>query len=760
MSRPGASRRLPAVAAVALVLSLAQPAALRAQEGACDPGEREVRALEFVGNTTFPDRELALRVSTTPSDLSRRLLRVTGTRRCLDPVELGRDVSRLRLYYRRRGFYEAAIDTTVVPAGEQAVRVRFRIAEGAPVVVDSVALLGIDSLTADARRAVLAAVTLAPGQRFDQERMRATSDTIRARLRDRGYPRVDVAEESNVRFAERRAFVGFTVVPGPLAYIAGVDVRAEPVAGKGQQIPDDVVRRLAGIRPGALYRESELAAAHRALYGTSAYRHVDVRTVADSGAPDSLRVLVDLREDLMRQLDTEVGWATLDCLRARALYADRNFLSGARRLEVTGTVSKLGYGYPLDQAKALCYEPVLRRDRPFSDTLHYFVGATLRQPAFRGTRLTPAFSVYRERRGEYLAYLRSTLLGGEASAVRDVRANASLRLAYNLEYGRTVAQPALLCFIFSRCDAESRRQFSERDRPLAVASAALGRLRTDNVVAPTRGDRIQLELRSASRLIGSDRTLEFTKGWLDAGWYRPLPGQGTLALRVRLGAVLGSSLSFGDSVRYVPPQERLYAGGATSVRGFQQNELGALVYIAEDVPDTTTRGGERVLEMGSTRIRRVVPTGGNALVVANVDWRIRSPFYPELLQWTLFADAGEVWTRERGRQGLGFRTLKWTPGAGVRVLTFVGPVQMNVAYNPYARPAGAVFWDAPVTTDGEQATAPLFCVSPGNSLGVTIDASGRPVAQEEGACPATFRPSQSRSFLQRLTFTFSIGPDF
>ncbi|HYD52640.1 MAG TPA: POTRA domain-containing protein, partial [Gemmatimonadaceae bacterium] len=397
-----------------VLLALLAPAVARGQDPSCEAGAPEVRALEFEGNATFPDRELALRVSTTPSSLARRILRVFGARRCLDREELALDIARLQVFYRRRGFFETRVDTLVTQAGGDAVRVRFRVAEGAPVLMDSVVVQGADSLAPEARRAVLGAIRLAPGQRFDQDRIRETSDSIRARLRDRGFPRADVALETNVEYAARRARVGFTVVPGQLAHLGRVEVRVEPIEGRSQQIAEPVVRRIAGLREGSLYRESELAAAHRNLYGTSAYRHVDVRTAIDSAHPlgDSLRVLIDLREDLTRQLDTEAGWGTLDCFRARAQYVDRNFLSGARRLELTSQVSKIGFGYPLDQAKSLCGR-ALRRD-DFSDTLHYFVGATLRQPAFRGTRFTPAFSLYRERRGEYLAFLRSTLIGGEA----------------------------------------------------------------------------------------------------------------------------------------------------------------------------------------------------------------------------------------------------------------------------------------------------------------------------------------------------------
>jgi outer membrane protein insertion porin family/translocation and assembly module TamA len=227
--------------------------------------------------------------------------------------------------------------------------------------------------------------------------------------------------------------------------------------------------------------------------------------------------------------------------------------------------------------------------------------------------------------------------------------------------------------------------------------------------------------------------------------------------------VLGKSLSFGDPVGFVPPQERLYAGGAQSVRGYQQNELGELIYIAENAPKQTGTGDTVTFQVTGDPVRRVVPIGGNSLVVANIELRIRSPFLPELVQYALFADAGDVWQRGRTvgvvdhkASSLWLNGLKWTPGVGLRALTPVGPFQINVAYNPFPRPLGAIYYDVPPDANG---FAPLYCVSPGNS----IPAVKGPRGYEQvsgGTCPSTFAPEQSRAFLSRLTWTFSIGPDF
>jgi outer membrane protein assembly factor BamA len=752
-----AVRSVAGAVAVTLLSASAVPGAVRAQDLACDPGDREVRWLEFDGNRAFSDRELALKIYTTPSDIARRATRIFGRRRCLDSRALRADVLRLQTFYRTKGYYDAKVDTVVTGLGRSSVGVSFRIEEGQPVRIDSLLVAGLDSLNRDDRAAVLAAVGLRVGDVFDRERLESAVRGIRSQLWNRGYPRGDVLRD--YRRNGRSASLELTVLPGRRARLGPIRLDVDTTealrpgeVGHRQQIPRPVVLRIAALREGELYRERDLVVAQRNLYQTNAYRHVDVRIAPDSLQPpgDSIIIVeIELREDLMRQVDAQIGWATLDCFRVWTQYTDKNFLRGARRLELTAQSSKLGYGYPTRFARSLC-RGNLRND-PFSDTLHYFVGATLRQPAFLGTRFTPAFSLYRERRGEYIAYLRSTLIGGEASATRELRGGIPLRLAYTFEYGRTQAEPGMLCAVFNRCDSESRRVI-QANLPLAVASAALARVRTDNQVSPSRGSVVRLELRSSSRLLGSDADLQFNKGTIDAAWYRPLRG-GTLAARLRLGAVVGTRLSFDENVRFfVPPQERLYAGGATSVRGFQQNELGRLVYIAQDPPDTVVVGGDTTFTVDAARrVLRRVPVGGNSLVVGNIDYRFRTPFLPDLLQLSVFTDAGEVWNRGDSRQRFGFERLRWTPGVGLRVFSPVGPVQVNAAYNPYPYPFGPIYYDAPPVGG----RAPLYCVSPQNGLPVT---DGQ---QAEGECRGdTFRPARQANFFSRLTFTFSIGPDF
>ena len=769
---PDAPNRRRCRLALTTLLLAALPASALAQGLECDgtEGEREVRSLEFRGNESFSSRDLALRVSTTPSDFLQRRLHLFGTRRCLDSDALRLDVGRLRVFYQRHGFYDATVDTSVVADPSGGVHVAFLIVEGQPVLIDSLRMSGLDS----AVRSLVdtSQLRLKKGERFDRTVLQATIDTIKTRLRDNGFPRADVAGSFTVLREEHHATVGLDVLAGSRARIGQVRVFNQPLPGEDPKLGERTIQRLALVRTGDIYRERDLTDTQRALYQTDLFTNVEVRLAPDSVQPpgDSL-VIVDLllRENYLRQVSTEIGWSVLDCFKERTQYVDKNFLGEARRFELTGQVSKVGFGDPTRIGDGNLCAPAIRDD-PFSERLNYFVSTSLRLPTLLGFRTSPSLTIYSERRSEYQAYLRTTLVGGEASLTRDIARGVPMRLAYSLELGRTDASPALLCALFSRCDSESRAFITDRNRRLAVASAHVERVRTDNPFVPRSGTIARFDARTAFRELGSDPQIQFAKGLTDFAFYRPLSPSVTFAARVRLGTVLGRTLSFGDSTGFIPPEERLYAGGASSVRGFQQNALGDLTYIAESAPDTIRGAGDTLyfaLGAGpdSQAVRRVVPLGGNSLIVGNFELRIRSKFFPELLQYTVFADAGDVWqrgtvigSRTHKASALFLNGLRWTPGVGVRVFTPVGPFQANVGYNPFPRPKGAIYYDAP--PDPATGFAPLYCVSPGNRIPAVPNPRGVYEQVPGATCPTSFVPEQKNSFLSRLTFTFSIGPDF
>jgi outer membrane protein assembly complex protein YaeT len=724
---------------------VAMPIAARAQDVACEVGRAEVRRLDFEGNDTFSDDELSARVLTTPSSVAKRYLRIVGTPRCYPSVGLGPDVRALTQFYKNNGFYNTRVDTLVRKVGSNAVAVTFRIVEGLPIVLDSLTITGLDSIPRSSE--VLANLQLHKGGRFSLLAMLTDEDSIVSRLRNDGYPHAAVYPASSVQLQQHRATVALDVSPGPRARIGVIAVHSVGVDGGRGEIDSAVVLRLLGFRSGDWFSDRALVGAQRNLYQLGAYRHVGISTDTTWQHGDTLAdVLVDLREDYMRQLHTEEGWATLDCGLVNAQYSDKNFLDDAHHLELNGRASKLGWGSPMASRftrQNFCYRRYLDNDSIASSTVNYYLGATLSEPSLFGSHWVPSYSLYSERRGEYEAYLRRTDIGGEAAATRTIGLGMPLRFAYTMELGQTLAQPAVLCLVFVRCDPASQAEAQQRQR-LAILSSSLQRTHIDNLVNPTSGSSLAGELRFSQPWIGSDDSLSFVKGTFDGSFYYPVSSGIVVATRLRLGAIGGGKLP--------PQQERLYAGGATSVRGFQQNELGSVVYLLDSsqVSFQTVNDTTYYTAKPGVRAQRTIPVGGNQLVVANAELRLRDPFFPDLLQYVLFTDAGDVWTRQPGVRHLGFTRLFVTPGVGIRVFSPVGPISVNAGYNPYGSPGSPAYFP--------DRTGTLVCVSPG-APAVTVGPAGT-VTQGVADCPATFYQPRRNSFLKKIALTISIGTGF
>jgi len=771
----GHRRALLALGFVVAALSLAAPTTGSAQDIACDRRDMEVVGVEFVGNHAFTDAQLAIGLVTTPSSWFRRVIRI-GTRRCLDTLEVKRDPIRLLYFYSQHGFTGTKVGARVDTVRKSAVHVVFGIQEGDPIIVKDLTITGLDSVPRSDR--IIRDLPIKAGERFDKIAMEASRDTILRRLRNNGYPAADLFRSYESDSAARVASVKLDVATGPRAHIGAVNITVTPREGASDQISTSHVRKALGFEPGDLYRERDLEDAKRALYLSDAYRHVEVRPDTASLAPSgdsTIDVDVTLAETFMRSLRPSVGWATLDCFRTQVDYSDAGFLGGLRRLDISARASKIGVGYPTQATGAmgqLCSQSA--RDDPYSDTLNYYMGATLHQTSLFGLRMLPSLTLYSELRSEYKVYQRYTPVGAIFSVNQQLPRRIGATYAYQLEYGRTNAEPAIFCGVIGICDV-NEQNFLKGSQRLATLSATFGRDRRNNAFYPTGGSTMSLELRTASELIGSDPDLQFNKIVGDASWYWALPRNSVLVARLRGGLVFGREVTLGtDTTVFIPQQERLYAGGANTVRGYKQNELGPVVYLPDTVKVCSAPTGPCVyptvdapdtvyFSSNQAGAFRTLPVGGNSVLVVNLELRMPSPYISDRLQFAFFADAGHVWTRGGAGIEESFTSVRITPGVGIRLASPVGPIRLDVGFNPYQRQSGAAYWDAP-TQAGE---APLYCISPGNGLPVTGWHKGEYAPNEKPAqqaatkeCLTSYQPAKSSSFWQRLSFQASIGQAF
>ncbi|MCK5178546.1 MAG: BamA/TamA family outer membrane protein, partial [Candidatus Omnitrophica bacterium] len=118
-----------------------------------------------------------------------------------------------------------------------------------------------------------------------------------------------------------------------------------------------------------------------------------------------------------------------------------------------------------------------------------------------------------------------------------------------------------------------------------------------------------------------------------------------LELRTRIGYVD----AYGDSAA-VPIFERFFAGGARSIRGYNERKVGPL--------DTNTND----------------PIGGEGLFTANIEYTI--PIV-EFVKLAAFFDTGNVWAEV---EDFGSGDFKSGAGLGLRVKTPIGPVNLDYGY--------------------------------------------------------------------------------
>ena len=682
--------------------------------GAQQEAQRVVRGLSFEGNHAIDDYTLSSAIATSNSSwfaraFPVRLLRL-GEKRYFDELEFRRDVIRLVLLYRQSGYMNVVVDTLVRRDGRD-VYLKFRIYEGDPVRLAALDVLGLDSIlnVAPLKREL----PLQVGDPFNRALFQASADTIVSRLRNRGYPYADVLRNYDLDAAALRATATLEALPGRRMRVGEVLITG------AERVDTATVRRMLSVKPGDWFRQDHLYLTQRDLYGLGMFRTVNV-ALADTTPPSgdsTVRVVVRLAEAPRHRIRLGAGYASLDCFRTQAGWTAFDFLGGARSLDITGQLSKIGVGFPMD---ANLKENVCRflRNDATSDTANYTATVTLRQPAFLSPRHTARFAVFAERRSEFRTYTRQAV-GANLAVTFNARRDVPVTVGYSYSVGRTTAEPAVYCQRFLVCNASDQTFLANR-RPFGAITISGVRARVNSVLDPLAGSVTQVTLVHASRYVLSDTLYEFNRGELEFSKYYLLSRRTVLAWRIRGGTILPQRLSLlGQSVKFVPPDQRFYAGGPNSVRGFARNELGPRVYVSNSRQvsgvDTTYSDPQ------------ASPTGGNTMFTANLELRVPAPIFADRVRLGLFVDVGQVW--ERGDTLTTVSGLRVTPGLGLRFITPLGPVRLDAAYDGYAQEPGPLY----------------FLDSADNSLVAT----GR-----------TVRPGLPNGFWPRIVVQFAVGQAF
>lgn len=162
----------------------------------------------------------------------------------------------------------------------------------------------------------------------------------------------------------------------------------------------------------------------------------------------------------------------------------------------------------------------------------------------------------------------------------------------------------------------------------------------DNFLDPHKGIYTNLNWSHAGRWIGGDQ--DFYKVRAEYRVFLPLTSRLVAALSIR-----GGYIGIYGKTHKVPIQERFFAGGGNTVRGFKEDSLG---------PKDEVRG---------------LPLGGRLLWINNLE--LRYPIYKSIKS-VIFFDTGNV---GNSRKEVDLNALREGVGVGLRWITPIGPVRLD-----------------------------------------------------------------------------------
>lgn len=690
---------------------------------------REISAVSIGGDLADVPRDSLMRVLATMPSRCRTLgllpvcLPVLGKHQVhrLDMQVLGRDVVRIQLVFRDNGYYGTRVVPTVDEQPGGKVDVRFNVIPGELVRLRTLAVTGAERIipTED----LLKRLPLKVGEPFRRNEFLASVDTVRNALLDAGHAYAQVLRNYQIDTIADVADVNLEAAPGPV-------VTVDTILFDGlDRVSEKLARHQLTFHEGDRVRGRELSRSQRNLYDLELVRFatVDVAPESLQVTPDSLElerdsigstILVRVAEAPRYAVDASAGYGTVDCFRGSLQRTDRNFLGGARRLTLTGSVAKVGVGAPLNaglQNSILCKAFQLdslsdRVDTAISRALNYRLSADFLQPRLFGTANSVALGAYAEQISELGLYVRRSR-GGNLGVVREMGRGTLLSTTYTVERGSTTAHDIFFCVVYEVCQPE---EIDVLQHPRWANNISTGLVRTRVRVDPFPSGGYQFRVGSdvATPLIGSDdRYLRFLG---DGSIYRRLRRNWIVQLRLMTGTFVNGVLDSNEG--FIPPQKLFYGGGPTTVRGFRRNGLGPVIYVARPSLSDTAR------------LDTVISAaGGRRIIVSTVELTAPSPFLRDKLRLAAFVDGGRVWDPANPElRDPGFRI---TPGAGLRVATPVGPIRLDLAYNGYPQPAG-----------------PLYLINrKGDIVGKVAD---------------DFTPDRPLSFWSRLVLHVSIGQTF
>ena len=453
-----------------------------------------------------------------------------------------------------------------------------------------------------------AAAGIAPGQVARAQPILAATPRVVTALHNAGYAFATVSAPFAVADdATHSLNVTYTVVAGP-----HVDIGAISFDGLTRTDPD-FLRRHISLRPGQAFSDSGLSGARDSLLGLGVFSSVTPVPATAEDPEGQVPIAFRVVEQKRHAVSLGGSYATDTGVSVSASWEDRNVFRRAETLTITATAS--GLGGSATTAPGYDLKGVFAKPDYYS----------------RGQTLTLTLEALKQ---SLNAYNQTAIL---ASGILSRRITPHLTGTYGLG------------FVTENIQQEG----ISSDYVLLQVPLALIYDTTNSLLEPTRGIRSTISVTPTQPLAGNAN--DYFIFQVSGSTYIPVErdARGIIALRALVGTIQGASQF------QVPPDQRFYAGGSGTVRGYTYQTVGPLF------PDDNPEGGTAI-DTGTIEFRQHVY--GNFGIVP-------------------FVDVGQVSAQSRPFQG----TLAIGAGLGARYYTGIGPIRVDFAVPVKKTPGSGSF---------------------------------------------------------------------
>ncbi|HRH44958.1 MAG TPA: BamA/TamA family outer membrane protein, partial [Pyrinomonadaceae bacterium] len=628
---------------------------------------------------------------------------------------LNDDRERIKSIMRELGYRGAQVKVKqgVSPDGENLI-ITFVVTEGIPTFIENVEIGGNKVFSEEALRKELPNLI---GKNYSRALARNGAQKIAQLYAREGYFDADI----NFSIVDLPKTADATEEQVKVIYSIekeGKKVLVNRILINGNELTkSDAILKTIDLRPNEVLRAKDIFSSEQNLYSTDAFKRVEIKPepAGENSNGDSQRdVIINLEEQKPRLLNYGGGYSTE--------FGVSGFFS-IRHYNLFGKLQQGGARVSWSRLQQLIQfdflNPRFLRDgknsfAPLSLTLQYQRDSTVTR-FFRSVFDQGTFGIVQridaegkpiDTFGKRVAdpTINRLTFTAETSRTLSQKNRSLLFLRYRFEDVRLYDIDSLLIADLLRPDQkvtisgfgatfvrDTRANCSRKYTLLELISK--GELSDPcryNPSDPTRGSYLTLEYNVSARALGGN--ISFQKVSANYQGYYQIPKANNTVLAGRailgLGNVLSKSNRFtGDLAIFnnsLPISERFFAGGSTTLRGFDYESAGPRVVITPQGIFRNSKGEIVTLNPFT------VPFGGNGLAIVNLEARVP---LNEAVQAVPFYDGGNVFNRVgdifKPLQGATGDILKdnlratWTNtvGLGVRIKTpFGGAVAIDYGY--------------------------------------------------------------------------------